>query len=101
MCVCRQHSQVGNVEPDTPLAVVLPNGELVPKEELLRLAVKLPLGELLPYPKPAGSVRRPGMWPLEVMLPDDGELLAVMLPPKDSCKPANCRGKLANVSCIC
>ena len=78
---------------------MLPIGELVPKEELLRLAVILPLGEWLPYPKPAGSVRRPGMWPLEVMLPDDGEPLAVMLPLRGNCKPANGRGQTRKWFC--
>lgn len=98
MYVCRQHScpeasQVQAYEGDTPLAVVLPfpMGELAPKEEELRLAVILPLGELLPYPKPAGSVRRPGMWLLEVMPPEDGDPLAVMLPLKGTCKPAKCK----------
>ena len=66
-----------------PLAVMLPLGELVAKEEALR-----PLGELLPYPKPAGSVRRPCMWPREVMLPEAGDPLAVMLPLKGECTPA-------------
>lgn len=61
---------------------MLPLGELLPKEEVLRLAVMLPLGELLPYPKPAGSVRKPWMWPREVILPEEGEPLAVMLPLK-------------------
>lgn len=70
---------------------MLPLGELLPKEEVLRLAVMLPLGELLPYPKPAGSVRRPWMWPREVMLPEEGEPLAVMLPLKGECTPASCR----------
>ena len=74
---------------DIPLAVVLPLpiGELAPKEEEVRLAVILPLGELLPWPKPAGSVRRPGMWLLAVMPPEDGDPLAVMLPLKGDCKP--------------
>ena len=71
-----------------PLAVMLPLGELVAKEEALRLAVMLPLGELLPYPKPAGSVRRPCMWPREVMLPEAGDPLAVMLPLKGEGTPA-------------
>lgn len=81
---------------DKPLAVVPPIGELVPKEALVRLAVMLPLGELLPYPKPAGSVRRPGMWPLEVMLPVDGEPLAVMLPLKGNCTPASYKVQTCN-----
>ena len=77
---------------DIPLAVMLPLGELLPKAALLRLAVTLPLGELLlPYPKPAGSVRRPWMWPLAVMPPEDGDPLAVMLPLKGKCKPAKYR----------
>ena len=86
---------------DIPLAVVLPIGELVPKEALVRLAVILPPGELLPYPKPAGSVRRPGMWPLEVMLPEDGEPLAVMLPLKGSCKPGNFKVQTCKYFCTC
>lgn len=70
---------------------MLPLGELLAKEVPVRLAVMLPLGELLPYPKPAGSVRRPWMWPREVMPPEDGDPLAVMLPLKGECTPGRCR----------
>ena len=67
---------------------MLPLGGVLPNELLLRLLVMLPLGELLPYPNPAGSVRKPRGVPLLVMLPDDGDPLAVMLPVRDDCTPA-------------
>ena len=57
------------------LPVALPSTALVP------LAVMLPTGELLLYPNPMGSVRA-GV-PLAVMLPAEGDPLAVTLPTGD------------------